>query len=132
MKKTLMMWVVLLAVWVCWIVPFDVLASENIQAWEVINPSGIVAIKMVDPAPRLTTLDGKTIVLRWNGKHNGDNYLNRFAELMKEKVPSAKIIKLYELDQSTVRTSGSKEESERITKIIRSLKPDIVVAAQAD
>jgi len=107
-------------------------ATEAEQEWELLNPQGTIAIKEMKLAPRLTTLEGKTIVLRWNGKHNGDNYLNRIAELLAEKVPSAKVIKLYELDKSTVRTSSSNAESLRIAKLIKEMKADMVIASQAD
>ncbi len=70
--------------------------------------------------------------LRWNSKHNGDNFLNRIAELFAEKVPSAKVIKVYEVDKSTIRTSGSSSESARIAKVIKDLKADIVIGSQAD
>jgi hypothetical protein len=107
-------------------------AREQAQEWEIINPAGVVEIKQVQLAPRITTLEGKTIVLRWNGKHNGDNFLDRIAELLKEKVPSAKVIKLYEVDKSTIKISGSMAESERIAQVIKGLRADIVIAAQTD
>jgi hypothetical protein len=47
-------------------------AMEKAQEWEIINPAGVIEIKQVQLAPRITTLEGKTIVLRWNGKHNGN------------------------------------------------------------
>ena len=112
--------------------PLPASATEAVQNWEVINPQGTITIKEIKLAPRLTTLEGKTIVLRWNSKHNGDNYLNRVAELLAEKVPSAKVIKLYELDKSTVRTSSSNAESLRIAKLIKEMKADMVIASQAD
>jgi hypothetical protein len=107
-------------------------AKERTQEWELINPAGVVQIKQVQLAPRITTLEGKTIVLRWNGKHNGDNFLNRIAELLKEKIPSAKVVKLYEVDKSTVKISGSAAESARIAQVIKGLHADIVIAAQSD
>ena len=107
-------------------------AREMEQEWELINPEGTMAIKIAQPALRPATLEGKTIVLRWNSKHNGDNFLNRIAELFAEKVPSAKVIKLYEVDKSTVKTSGSNSESARIAKVIKDLKADIVIGSQAD
>jgi hypothetical protein len=107
-------------------------AREAIQEWELINPMGTIAIQPIKPAPRLASLEGKTIVLRWNGKHNGNNYLDRIAELLAEKLPSAKVIKLYEVDKSTVKISGSNAESARIAKVINGLKADIVIASQAD
>jgi len=107
-------------------------AKEQVQEWEVINPSGTISIQPIKPAPRLASLEGKTIVLRWNGKHNGNNYLDRVAELLAEKMPSAKVIKVYDLDKSTVKISGSNAESARIAKVIKDLKADIVIGSQAD
>ena len=114
------------------ILPTISIAKEQAQEWEIINPAGVVEIKQEQLAPRITTLEGKTIVLRWNGKHNGDNFLNRIAELLKEKIPSAKVIKLYEVDRSTIKISGNVAESARIAQVIKGLKADIVIAAQTD
>jgi hypothetical protein len=113
-------------------VPVLCSAREAIQEWELINPTGTIAIQPVKPAPRLAGLEGRTIVLRWNGKHNGNNYLERIAELLAEKLPGAKVIKVYEVDKSTVKISGSNAESARIAKVIKDLKADIVIASQAD
>lgn len=41
-------------------------------------------------APRLATLEGKTIGLLWNGKPMGDVALRRAAELIQERVPDVK------------------------------------------
>ncbi len=112
--------------------PTMALAKEKIQEWEVINPAGTISIKPIKLASRLTSLEGKTIVLRWNGKHNGDNYLNRIAELLAERVPSAKVMKVYEVDKSTIKISGSNQESGRIAKVIQDLRADIVIGSQAD
>jgi len=107
-------------------------AKEMIQEWELINPAGAIAIQPIKPAPRLASLEGKTIILRWNGKHNGNNFLDRIAELLAEKLPSAKVIKIYGVDKSTVKISGANAESARIAKVIKDLKADIVIASQAD
>ena len=69
--------------------PVTALAGEAIQEWQVINPAGTIAIKPIQLAPRVAGLEGKTVVLRWNGKHNGNNYLDRIAELFAEKLPGA-------------------------------------------
>src|ERR1035437_11041388 len=97
------------------------IAKEKPQEWELINPAGVIEVKHFNLAPRLTTLEGKTIVLRWNDKHNGNNFLDRIAELLKEKVPSAKVIKLYEIDKTTIKISGSAQEAARIAKVIKGL-----------
>ena len=113
-------------------IPAAVPAKERVQEWEFINPAGTIAIQPIKPAPRLSTLEGKTIALRWNSKHNGDNYLNRIAELLADKVPTAKVIKVYEVDKSTIKTSASNQESARIARVIKDLKPDLVLGSQAD
>ena len=70
-------------------------AAEKPQEWELVNPSGVIQRASVEPAKRITSLDGKTIALRWNSKHNGDVVLDRIAELMGKKFPTAKLIKTY-------------------------------------
>jgi ABC-type Fe3+-hydroxamate transport system substrate-binding protein len=79
-----------------------------------------------------STLEGRTVLLRWNGKPNGDNFLNRVAELLTEQVKGVKIIKIWEVDKSTAIISGSLEKSEAFAEEIIKLKPDIVVSTQAD
>jgi hypothetical protein len=102
------------------------------QEWEVINPASTIEIKTAKPAPRPTTLEGKTVLLRWNFKHNGNHYLDRIAELLAGKVPSAKAIKIYEIDRSTINQSGSVEDSARLARVIADFKPDLVISAHAD
>ncbi len=106
--------------------------KEKLQAWEVINPAGAIEMKTAKLAPRLDALEGKTILLRWNFKHNGNHYLDRISELLAEKVPSAKVIKVYETDRSTINQSGSIEDSARLAKGIAALKPDLVIGAHGD
>ena len=97
-------------------------AAEKPQEWELVNPAGIIEKASVDPAKRIASLDGKTIALRWNSKHNGDVVLN----------PSATIVKTYETDKSLNAISGTAAESERIAKAVASVKPDLVIASQCD
>lgn len=107
-------------------------AKEVPQQWEVLDPSGVIEVKYSKPAPRLTTLDGKTVVLHWNSKHNGDKLLDRVAELLKEKAPKTKVVKMYEVDQSTNHIAGSVAESARIAKIAKDLRADLVISSSAD
>ena len=106
--------------------------QEKIQEWELINPAGTIKIKTAKLASRLTTIEAKTILLRWNFKHNGNHYLNRIVELLGEKVPSAKVIKIYEMDRSTINQSGSIEDSARLARVIAEFKPDLVIGAHGD
>jgi ABC-type Fe3+-hydroxamate transport system substrate-binding protein len=106
--------------------------AEPPQEWEVLNPAGVMQKATVKPAARVASLDGKTIVLRWNGKNNGDVALDKLAELLAKKAPTAKIVKSYALDPSINKIAGSPGESERINKVIMGHKPDLVIASQAD
>lgn len=82
--------------------------------------------------PHPSTLEGKTVVLRWNGKFNGDNFLNRVADLLAERVKGVKVIKMWEIDRDTAVISDSLEKSDKFREEIVKLKPDIVIASQAD
>jgi hypothetical protein len=115
------------------LIPSPGLAKEREQRWEILNPKGIVKIEPMEINPHPSTLEGKTIMLRWNGKHNGDNFLNRVAELLAEKVREVKIIKSWEVAPETVDPiTGSQERSLELMKKLAALKPDLVIASQAD
>ena len=79
-----------------------------------------------------STLEGKTVLLRWNGKYNGDKFLARLGELLTQQVKNVKIIKMWEMDSTTAVISKNGEASEEVVNKIAKLKPDLVIAAQAD
>lgn len=112
----------------------SVQAAEPSQEWHLINPTGVIEQVSVDPAKRISTLEGKTIALRWNGKNNGDVVLDRLAELLSKKYPTAKVVKTYRdmAEQNVSKISATQDESMRITKAVASVRPDIVIASQAD
>ncbi len=82
--------------------------------------------------PHPSSLEGKAVVLRWNGKYNGDRYLSRVGELISQQIKGVKIITMWEIDKSTAAISKNAEVSEQAASSIAKLKPDLVVAAQAD
>jgi hypothetical protein len=81
---------------------------------------------------RPSSLEGKTVLLRWNGKYNGDKFLSCLAEMMMKQVKKVKIIKLWEADPSTAVISRKMEASQEISSKIAKFKPDMVIAAQGD
>lgn len=121
---------VMIAAWL--IMPVSASAKGAVQEWEVVNPAGEIKVDTIKMAPRISSLEGKTIALKWNSKPNGDIYLDRVAELLEEKYPTAKVLKIYELDPSTVPQSRNQADSDRKAKIIAGYKPDIVIGAQCD
>ena len=82
--------------------------------------------------PHPTSLEGKTVVLRWNGKPNGDKLLTRVAELLTEQAPGVNIIKLWETDPDTAVSSDDAELSVQIAEKVAALTPDLVIASQCD
>jgi ABC-type Fe3+-hydroxamate transport system substrate-binding protein len=78
------------------------------------------------------SLDGKTVVLRWNGKPNGDKFLTRVGERLSEQFPEVKLVKMWEVDESTAVSSDDAEVSAEIVGKIVAQNPDLVIAAQCD
>ena len=91
-----------------------------------------VKVGQVKLNPHPASLEGKTIVLRWNSKLNGDKFLDRVAELLTQKISGIKIVKMYLIDSSTAVVSEKMENSLQIAAKIAEQKPDIVIASQAD
>ena len=107
-------------------------AGMPVQEWELVTPNGVVQKATIIPAPRITSLAGKTVVVRWNGKHNGDIYAKRVAELLKQKEPTVNVIISHEVDPGTAKITSTVAESTRVSKVILGMKPDLVIANQAD
>jgi hypothetical protein len=109
------------------------IAAENKQKWVVLNPEGVVKINEMKVNPHPPTLKGRTVMLRWNGKHNGNHFLDRVGELLVEKVGDVKVIKSWEVAPETVDPiTGSEERSREFAKAIGKFKPDLVIGAQSD
>ncbi len=95
-------------------------------------PKQIPKIGIVKINTHPASLDGKTVVLRWNGKPNGDKFLNRFGEIMIQRVKNVKIVKIWEIDKSTANTSKTLDVSKAVAAKIAAYKPAIVIASQGD
>ena len=113
-------------------IPTASFAREAAQQWEMVNPEGSVQVLSMPLAPRIASLEGKTVLLRWNGKPNGNVLLDRVAELLVDRVKGVKIIKAYETDPDTSIISHSQEKGKEIAKKLAALNPDLVIASQGD
>jgi len=127
--KYFLVWAILIGLFAMPIVSFE---KEEMKEWELLNPEGIVKIDPIKINVHPSTLQGKTVILRWNGKHNGDQFLNRVAELLTEQVKDIKIIKAWQVLPGTNIISQSPEKSEEFAKKIAAFKPDLVIGSQAD
>jgi hypothetical protein len=107
-------------------------AKEAVQEWELINPQGVVKIVPMEVNPHPSTLEGKTVMLRWNGKHNGDLFLDRVAELLAEKIKDIKIIKSWQVALETADISQNENKSKQFVQKLAAFKPDIVIGSQCD
>lgn len=113
--------------------PINALAEQTVHDWELINPEGVIKIEPMKLNPHPSRLEGKTILLRSNGKHNGDKFLIRVGELLKDKVKDIKIIYSWEVAPETVDPiTGSYERSKKFAQKLASFKPDLVIGSQAD
>ena len=106
--------------------------KQIIQGREVLNPEGTVRIEPLKVNSHPPTLTGKTVVLRANGKHNSDHFLERVAELLDKEVKGVKIVKTWEDAPETYRSSQNPDSSKNFAAKIASFKPDLVMASQGD
>ena len=112
--------------------PAATLARESVQQWELINPEGVVKIEPLQVNAHPSSLEGKTVMLRWNGKHNGDLFLDRIGELIAEKVKDVKVVKSWEVALATADISQNENRSRDFIKKLMESKPDIVIGSQCD
>jgi len=115
-----------------WALPIAALAKETSQDWELVNPEGVVKLEPMEINPHPASLEGKTVVLRANGKHNSDNFQTRIAELLQKEVKGIKIIKSWEAVPETFRSSQNPDLSKEFAQKIAALKPDLVIGSQCD
>jgi hypothetical protein len=98
--------------------------------------AGLVGAVAMNPHP--SSLEGTTVVLRWNGKPNGDVVLDYLGELLAQE-GVANVIKLWEVDPDSAMISGKEniidlgmERSVRFAEEAVDLGADLVIASQAD
>ncbi len=105
---------------------------EEQTNWELVNPEGSIQVEPFEVRPRPQSLESKTVLLRWNGKHNGDVFLNTIAELLTHNVKGTKLIKSWEVLPETMESSSSPDRSKEFARKLAAFRPDIVIGAQAD
>ncbi len=62
------------------------------EKFEVVSPLGLEAVEQAGAAPRLDTLEGKTLGEFWNGVFKGDETFPVIRRLLQEKFPRLKVI----------------------------------------
>ncbi len=107
-------------------------AAATQQEWTLLNPEGVVIVEPLVTNAHPETLEGKTVVLKWSGKPNGDIFLDRIAELLVKDVKDVKVIKSWEVNPALKGWSAAKGKSVTLAKAIAELEPDLVIGAQGD
>jgi ABC-type Fe3+-hydroxamate transport system substrate-binding protein len=105
--------------------------AEQAANWTLVNPEGVAKVTPIKLNQHPTSLEGKTVALRWNGKENGNNFLDGVAAQLQKNVKNVKVIKLYETMPETNSYGTSKMGPDVIAKIA-ALKPDLIISSQAD
>ena len=103
---------------------------NELTTWELVNPLGTVKVEAFNLNRHPETLEGKNVLLRWNGKHNGDIFLDRIAELLTANIKGVKAIKSWEVVHDTARMTSNPDVSKELAKKLADLKPDIAIGCQ--
>lgn len=88
---------------------------ESLTVWNDLPP-------LYDPAPWPSDLAGKRVILRWNGKHNGDLLLDYLHSLLSRAFPDTEFIKAYETDPTLSGISKDLPESEATARALLELR----------
>ena len=67
------------------------------ENYEVLSPLGEQNVTMITMAPRLDTLDGKTVCELWNASFKSDITFSTIRELLKRKFPGVKVVPYTEM-----------------------------------
>ena len=74
--------------------------KEMSAVYKVVRPTGDEAVKMITQAPRLDTLEGKTICMAINGSFKSYVTSPVIEDLIRKKYPSLKVIPAAEMPRS--------------------------------
>ena len=98
------------------------------QKWTVMNPVADVDIENLGGASRLDDYSGKRIGLWWNGKPNGDIFLNELAHQLESRYQGMTMVRMWEIDPGTTSAYGvSKDQLDVIAN-----SADLVIGGLAD
>jgi hypothetical protein len=86
---------------------------------EVVSPIGSESVERGALAPRLDSLEGKTICEAWNEGFKGDYMFPRYRELLKEHYPGVKVIPYTEFPYSTI--AGTPAHQREVSRQIAAL-----------
>jgi hypothetical protein len=98
--------------------------------YKIVSPMGETTATMMPMAPRLDTLDGKTVALVWNHAFKSDVTLPAIAEALKKQYPGIKIIPYTSLPTAPLPdiTGAPHPESDALMAALKRQHVDAVIA----
>ncbi len=108
------------------------MTQKEAWEWDLLNPESVVDVVPMSVNPHPSTLAGKTVGLRANGKHNSDHFLETVAESLEKEGKDIKIVRLWKVAPETNTGSQDPELSKKFAEKVASFKPDLVIGAQCD
>lgn len=109
---------------------FNMTGEEN---YEVVRPLGERYLEMMTMAPRLDTLEGKTICELWNESFKANVTFPVIRELLKKKYPGIKVIPYTEMPRHhmTEIPGVTNPESEELIAALKEKGCDAVISGNA-
>ena len=98
------------------------------QKYDVVSPLGERKIKMITMAPRLDTLDGKTICEIANLSFRSDVTIPIIGDLLKKDYPGIKVIPHTEMPRPFVLGKAPKEQVEALIAAFKEKGCDAVIS----
>lgn len=97
-------------------------ADDHDAEYEVLSPLGEPVAERIRLAPRLNTLDGKTIGEIWNGGFRGDESFPMLERMLRERYPTMRIIPYSEFPLATVASFHPEQKEETLEALRARLK----------
>ncbi len=91
------------------------------REYEVVSPLGEPVVRMISMAPRLPTLEGKTIGEIWNGGFRGDETFPIIERLLRKRYPTIKFIPFQEFPLVTIASLHPEQKEETLKKLRNAL-----------
>jgi len=103
-------------------------AQTGKQEWILMSPVADFQVEQFKIANRVPKLKGKTIGLFWNGKPNGNVFLNEVAAQLRARFNTLKTIKMWEVKPETRTALGNSVENLRFM----AQNTDLIIGASGD
>ena len=100
------------------------------ERFEVVSPLGLEAVEPAAAAPRLATLEGKTVGEFWNGVFKGDQTFPVIRRMLQEKFRGLKIIPYTEFPHApgSDHPAKQRELAARMASLAREKGCDAVIS----